>query len=66
MTNQEFIEQVAKFVQKYAAQYGIKVHSPIIAQAILESGWGIPNLPPDIITTSDSNVVRSGQARVSI
>ncbi len=40
MTNQEFIEQVAKFVQKYAAQYGIKVHSPIIAQAILESGWG--------------------------
>ena len=40
MTNQEFIEQVAKFVQKYAVQYGIKVHSPIIAQAILESGWG--------------------------
>ena len=40
MTNQEFIEQVAKYVQKYAAQYGIKVHSPIIAQAILESGWG--------------------------
>ena len=40
MTNQEFIEQVAKFIQKYAAQYGIKVHSPIIAQAILESGWG--------------------------
>lgn len=40
MTNQEFIEQVAKFVKKYAAQYGIKVHSPIIAQAILESGWG--------------------------
>ncbi len=28
MTNQEFIEQVAKYVQKYAAQYGIKVHSP--------------------------------------
>lgn len=40
MTNQEFIEQVAKYVQKYPAQYGIKVHSPIIAQAILESGWG--------------------------
>ena len=38
MTNQEFIEQVAKFVKKYAAQYGIKVHSLIIAQAILESG----------------------------
>lgn len=37
---QKFIEDVAKFVQKYAAQYGITVHSPIIAQAILESGWG--------------------------
>lgn len=35
-----FIENVAKYVQKYANSYGIKVHSPIIAQAILESGWG--------------------------
>lgn len=40
MTHQEFIQQVAYYVQKYASQYGIKVHSPIIAQAILESGWG--------------------------
>lgn len=40
MTNQEFIEQIAKYVQKYAGAYGILVHSPIIAQAILESGWG--------------------------
>ena len=40
MTNQEFIEQIAKYVQKYARSYGILVHSPIIAQAILESGWG--------------------------
>ena len=40
MTNSEFIEQVAKYVKKYAHVYGIKVHSPIIAQAILESGWG--------------------------
>ena len=40
MTNQEFIEQIAKYVQKYAKSYGILVHSPIIAQAILESGWG--------------------------
>lgn len=40
MTNQEFIEQIAKYVQKYASSYGILVHSPIIAQAILESGWG--------------------------
>lgn len=40
MTHQEFIQQVAYYVQQYAPQYGIKVHSPIIAQAILESGWG--------------------------
>ena len=40
MTNQEFINQIAGYVQKYAPEYGIKVHSPIIAQAILESGWG--------------------------
>ena len=40
MTNEEFIKQIAKYVQKYAASYGICVHSPIIAQAILESGWG--------------------------
>lgn len=40
MTKQEFITQVAKYVQKYASSYGILVHSPIIAQAILESGWG--------------------------
>lgn len=40
MTKQEFITQIAKYVQKYAKSYGILVHSPIIAQAILESGWG--------------------------
>lgn len=40
MTNNEFIEQIAKCVKKYAYVYGIEVHSPIIAQAILESGWG--------------------------
>ena len=40
MTNNEFIEQIAKYVKKYAYVYGIEVHSPIIAQAILESGWG--------------------------
>lgn len=40
MTNSEFIEQIAKYVKKYACKYEIKVHSPIIAQAILESGWG--------------------------
>lgn len=40
MTNSEFIEQIATYVEKYAYVYGIEVHSPIIAQAILESGWG--------------------------
>lgn len=40
MANNEFIEQIAKCVKKYAYVYGIEVHSPIIAQAILESGWG--------------------------
>lgn len=40
MTHKEFIEVIAKYVIKYGNDYGIKVHSPIIAQAILESGWG--------------------------
>ena len=40
MNNKEFVEQIAKCVKKYACVYGIAVHSPIIAQAILESGWG--------------------------
>ncbi len=40
MTHQEFIEKIANYVEKYAYVYGILVHSPIIAQAILESGWG--------------------------
>lgn len=31
------IDEIAKLVQKYAPQYGIKVYSPIIAQGILES-----------------------------
>lgn len=40
MTKNEFIKTIAGYVQKYAYVYGITVHSPIIAQAILESGWG--------------------------
>lgn len=40
MTNEDFITNVAYYVTKYAPQYDIRVHSPIIAQAILESGWG--------------------------
>ena len=42
MTEQQkaFIDKIAPLVQKYAAEYDIAVCSPIIAQAIQESGWG--------------------------
>ena len=40
MTKQEFIFKIAKYAEKYAEIYGILVHSPVIAQAILKSGWG--------------------------
>lgn len=46
MTDQErlaFIEDIAKYVQKYAPMYGICVNSPIIAQACLESSYGTSN-----------------------
>lgn len=39
-----FIEDIAKYVKKYAPSYGIKVYSPIIAQAILESTHGTSEL----------------------
>lgn len=44
MNNKDFIEKIASYVRKYAISYGIKVHSPIIAQAILESGFGTSEL----------------------
>ena len=40
MDKETFIQKVAEKVMKYAPLYGISVHSPIIAQAIVESGWG--------------------------
>ena len=40
MNKKEFITAVAGYVDKYAPAYGILVHSSVIAQAILESGWG--------------------------
>lgn len=40
MDKEAFIQKVAEKVRKYAPLYGIGVHSPIIAQAIVESGWG--------------------------
>ncbi len=43
-SRKQFVISIANYVRKYASQYGIKVHSPIIAQAIHESGWGESNL----------------------
>ena len=44
MTTQEFIENIAGYVKKYAATYNVCVFSPIIAQAILESDKGTSEL----------------------
>lgn len=44
MSKQDFIEQIATYVKKYAPSYGIVVYSPIIAQAILESAYGTSEL----------------------
>ena len=43
MNKQEFIEEIAKSVKKYAPEFGICVYSPIIAQACLESAYGTSN-----------------------
>ena len=39
-SRRQFVIDVANYVRKYAPQYGIEVYSPVIAQAIHESGWG--------------------------
>lgn len=44
MTQNNFISSIASYVQKYAPQYNIKVCSPVIAQAILESASGTSEL----------------------
>ena len=44
MTQEQFIKEIAKYIQEIAPKYGIKVYSPIIAQAILESGCGTSEL----------------------
>ena len=43
-SKRDFVINIAKYVRKYAPKYGIKVYSPIIAQAIHESGWGESSL----------------------
>lgn len=40
MTNQQFIQTIAPYMQKYAKQYGFQICSAAIAQACLESGYG--------------------------
>ena len=40
----DFIKQISPFIQKYAPKYGIKVCSPIIAQAVIESRYGTSGL----------------------
>lgn len=40
---QDFINQIAPLIQKWAPNYGIKVCSPVIAQACLESAYGTSN-----------------------
>lgn len=44
MSQKEFIEQIAVYIKKHAGDYGIKVVSPIIAQACLESAYGTSEL----------------------
>lgn len=44
MNTTEFIEKIASYVSYYAPLYDIQVHSPIIAQAILESAKGTSEL----------------------
>ena len=44
MTKNEFIEEIGACVKAHAFSYGIMVHSPIIAQAILESASGTSEL----------------------
>lgn len=39
-SRRQFVIDIANYVRRYAPQYGICVYSPIIAQAIHESGWG--------------------------
>ena len=44
MTRQEFIDQIAPIICQYAAAYGYKYPSAIIAQACIESAFGTSSL----------------------
>lgn len=40
MSKDEFMDSIAKYAQKYAPQFNIKVISPIVAQSVIESSFG--------------------------
>ena len=44
MSKESFIKDIAKYICKYSPEYNIKCNSAVIAQAILESGWGESSL----------------------
>lgn len=44
MTRQDFIDEIAPIIQRYAAAYGYRFPSAIIAQACVESGFGTSSL----------------------
>lgn len=44
MDRNEFIETIGQYVRKYSVEFGIKVCSPIIAQACKESAFGTSEL----------------------
>lgn len=43
-SRRQFVLDIARLVREYAPEWGVKVYSPIIAQAIHESGWGESSL----------------------
>ena len=47
MNKQDFFNLIVEPIKKYAVEYGIKVISPIIAQACVESAWGESLLSKD-------------------
>ena len=44
MSKESFIKDISKYICKYSPEYNIKCNSAVIAQAILESGWGESSL----------------------
>jgi N-acetyl-anhydromuramyl-L-alanine amidase AmpD len=42
-SQKKFADEIAKYVKELGPKYGIAVVSPIVAQAVLESGWGTSN-----------------------